>query len=97
MRIFLNQVLLDYELEEATFQIVLTLGNGKEVVVSPSMHVEADMCEHELAADLTSLGGTLVRQERPRDGNGGDERTESLSRLEMRSCRANGATGAILI
>jgi len=63
MRIFLNQVLLDYELEEATFQIVLTLGNGKEVVVSPSMHVEADMCEHELAADLTSLGGTLVRQE----------------------------------
>lgn len=65
MRIFLNQVLLDYEVEEATFQIVLTRGNGKEVLASPSMHVHADMCEHQLAADLTSLGGTLLHQELP--------------------------------
>ena len=65
MRVFLNQVLLDYEVEEATFQIVLTLGNGKEVVVSPSMYVQAEMCEHQLAEFLTTFEGTLVRQKLP--------------------------------
>lgn len=65
MRVFLNQVLLDYDVEEATFKIALTLGSGKEVAVSPSMHVQADMCEHQLAEFLTTFGGTLVRQELP--------------------------------
>jgi hypothetical protein len=58
MRIFLNQVLLDFDMEEATFEPVLTLGNGKEVAAFPFMHIEADMCEHEGAASLTTLGGT---------------------------------------
>ncbi len=63
MRVFLNHVLLDHDVEEATFQIVLTLGNGKEILVFPSMHIQVDMCEHQVAESLATHGGTLVRQE----------------------------------
>ena len=59
MRVFLNRVLLDHKVHAATFKVMLTLGNGNEVVVSPAMQVRVDMSEQELDAS----GLKLVRQE----------------------------------
>jgi hypothetical protein len=59
MRIFLNRVLRDHEVDAAVFEVVLTLGHGVEVVASPCMRVQADMSEHEMAA----VGTRVVRQE----------------------------------
>jgi hypothetical protein len=59
MRAFLNRVLRDYEVDVAVFEAVLTLGDGREVAISPSLQVRADMTEEELAA----FAPRLVRQE----------------------------------
>jgi hypothetical protein len=59
MRVFLNQVLQDHGVSVAVFRIVLTLGHGVEVVASPSIRVQADMSDEEIAA----AGTKLVRQE----------------------------------
>ena len=59
MRVFLNRMLLDHEVDAATFTVLLTLGNGREVAVSPSIQVHADMSQQELAAS----GFKLLRQE----------------------------------
>lgn len=50
MQVFLNGVLLDHEVDAATFTAVLTLGNGREMAVSPSIRVHVDMSPQELAA-----------------------------------------------
>jgi hypothetical protein len=59
MPIFLNQVLRDHRVDQADFEVVLTLGHGVEVAASSSIRVQADMSEEELAA----AGTRLVRQE----------------------------------
>lgn len=59
MRLFLNHVLRDHKVSVAEFEVVLTLGDGKELAASPSMLVRADMSDQELAAP----GPKLVRQE----------------------------------
>jgi hypothetical protein len=59
MQAFLNGVLLDHEMDAATFTAVLTLGNGREIVVPPSIRVHVDMSPQELAVS----GFKLVRQE----------------------------------
>ena len=53
----LNRVLRDYESGGAVFEVVLTLGDGKEVTASPSMLFMTDMREQE----LTAPGPELVR------------------------------------
>jgi len=58
MPVFLNQVLRDHGVHAAVFEVVLALGHGVEVVASPSMQVQADMSEEEIAA----VGTRLVRQ-----------------------------------
>ena len=59
MRAFLNQVLRDHGVHAALFEVVLTLGHGLEVVASPSMRVQANMSDREVAA----TGTRLERQE----------------------------------
>jgi hypothetical protein len=59
MPIFLNQVLRDHGVDQADFEVVLTLGHGVEVTAPSSIRVQADMSEEELAA----AGARLVRQE----------------------------------
>ena len=59
MQVFLNGVLLDHGMDAATFTAVLTLGNGKEMVVPPSIRVHVDMSPQAVAAS----GFKLVRQE----------------------------------
>lgn len=48
MRIFLNHVLLDRQMDCAIFDIVLILGGGEEIILPTSMHVQVDMSEQEL-------------------------------------------------
>jgi hypothetical protein len=55
MRVFLNQVLRDHGVDTAVFDVVLTLGHGVEVVASPSLRVQADMNDEEIAAAGTRL------------------------------------------
>jgi hypothetical protein len=59
MPIFLKQVLRDHGVDQADFEVVLTLGHGVEVTASSSIRVHADISEEELAA----AGTRLVRQE----------------------------------
>jgi hypothetical protein len=59
MPIFLNKVLRDHGVDQADFEVVLTLGHGVEVAAASSIRVHADMSEEELAA----AGTRLVRQE----------------------------------
>ena len=61
MRAFLNQVLRDHGVHDAQFEAMLTLGHGLEVVAHPSMQVQANMSDQELAA----TGTRLERQEIP--------------------------------
>ena len=59
MPIFLNQVLRDHGVDQADFEVVLTLGHRVEIAASSSIRVQANMSEEELAA----AGTRLVRQE----------------------------------
>jgi hypothetical protein len=59
MRLFLNHVLRDHNVDTAVFKIVLTIGDGKQVTAYPSMLIRADMSQQELAAP----GPKVVRQE----------------------------------
>lgn len=59
MRAFLNQVLRDHGVHDAQFGVMLTLGHGLEVVAHPSMQVQANMSDQEVAA----TGTRLERQE----------------------------------
>jgi hypothetical protein len=59
MRAFLNQVLRDHGVYDAQFEVMLTLGHGLDVVAHPSMHVQANMSDQEMAA----TGTRLERQE----------------------------------
>jgi hypothetical protein len=58
MPTFLNQVLRDHEVDQADFEVVLTLGHGVEVSASSSIRVQTNMSEEELAA----AGTRLVRE-----------------------------------
>jgi hypothetical protein len=62
MRVFLNQVMLDHDVEAATFQISLLLGDGSRIMVSPFMHIHLDMSQDDVATFLNEYGGKLVRQ-----------------------------------
>jgi hypothetical protein len=78
MQIFLNGVLLDHEMDAATFTAVLTLGNGRKMVVPPSIRVHVDMSPQELAASdfkfvqqemgapITNVGWTVHGKRRSR-------------------------------
>lgn len=55
MRVFLNHVLVDHEMDCATFDIVLILGNGEEVTLPTSMHAQVDMSEQEVEASAFKL------------------------------------------
>jgi hypothetical protein len=59
MPIFLSQVLRDHGVDQADFEVVLTLGHRVEVTASSSIRVQANMSEEGLAA----AGTRLVRQE----------------------------------
>ncbi len=78
MQVFLNGVLLDHDMDAATFTAVLTLGNGREMVVPPSIRVHVNMSPQELAASdfkfvrqeigtpITSVGWTAHGKRRLR-------------------------------
>lgn len=61
MRVFLNHVLRDHEVDAAVFNVVLTLGDGNEISASPAMLIQADMSMQELA----TAPHKLVRQWMP--------------------------------
>lgn len=80
MRMFLNRVLQDHEVEEALFVAVLTLGTGKGIRVSTGVQARADMAKQEL---LDKDGPRITREQLDSQATF-THRTFSLLRRPMR-------------